>query len=289
MGFRLLSIEDFYTAEERFWERVDPTSVTEDGWRGAVEAARTDLESVLGRGDGRAALDASCGTGTQALALALLGWRVTGADLTAHSVEIARTRAARLGVAADFRVCDMRALDRHFPGAFDCVVTCGALDNVSEAGGVRRALAGMHAALRPGGRWYLWLRDLEWVVAHETRYKYKGTRRVPHGQVITVEDWHVESDAHVVHVYAHLHEDLRRTFPDEPWQTEAFGYRRRILKKAELAASLRDVGFDQTVFLPQAHPWEGYRVTARKPAAEAAASGRGDPPHVRLRPARPPA
>ena len=172
MGFRLLSIEDFYTAEERFWERVAPTSMTEDGWRGAVEAARTDLE---------------------------------------------------------------------------------------------------------------------WVVAHETRYKYKGTRRVPHGQVITVEDWHVEGDAHVVHVYAHLHEDRRRTFPDEPWQTEAFGYRRRILKKAELAASLRDVGFDQTVFLPQAHPWEGYRVTARKPAAEAAASGRGDPPHVRLRPARPPA
>lgn len=42
---------------------------------------------------------------------------------------------------------------------------------------------------------------------------------LPHGQVITVEDWHVEGDTHVVHVYAQLHEARRRTFPDEWWHT----------------------------------------------------------------------
>jgi ubiquinone/menaquinone biosynthesis C-methylase UbiE len=267
MGFQLLSIEDFYTAEERFWERVDPAAQADERWRGAIDAARDELEPVLGRGGGRAALDASCGTGTQALALAQLGWCVTGTDLTPHSLEVARERAARLGVPAEFRVCDMRELDRHARDLFDCVITCGALDNVSEEGGIRRALAGMHAALRPGGLWYLWLRDIEWVVAHETRYKHHSTRRVPHGQVITVEDWQVDGDAHVVHVYAHLHEDRRRTFPDEPWHTEAFGYRRRILRKTELARWLREVGFERLTFLPQAHPWNGYRVTARKPGA----------------------
>ena len=266
MGLQLLSIEDFYTATERFWERVDHTSKHDQGWRGDVDANREELRAVLGEPDGRSVLDASCGTGNQALALAQLGWRVTGTDVTEHAVEIARERAAQLGVTVDLRVCDMRELGRHFRDAFDCVITCGALDNVSEEGGIRAALAGMHTALRPSGLWYLWLRDIEWVVAHETRYKYKGTRRVPHGQVITVEDWHVESDTHVVHVYAHLHEDDRRTFPDEPWHTEAFGYRRRILKKAELADAVRDTGFERIAFLPQDHPWNGYRVTARKPA-----------------------
>ena len=265
MSFQLLTIEDFYTAEERFWERVDPGAAEREDWRASLDATGAELETVLGAADGRSVLDASCGTGSQALALARRGWRVTGTDLTAHSIEVARERAATLGVSVDLRVCDMRELDRQFRDAFDCVIRCGALDNVSEEGGIRRALAGMHAALRPGGLWYLWLREVEWVVRHETRYKYKGTRPVPHGQVITVEDWQVEDDAHVVHVYAHLHEDRRRTFPDEQWQTEAFGYPRRILKKAELARALEEVGFEQITFLPQEYPWNGYRVTARNP------------------------
>ena len=267
MGFQLLSIDDFYTAEERFWARVDPAAGRDGGWRADVAAARDALAAVLGEARGRAVLDASCGTGRQALALAQLGWRVTGTDITRHSLEIARERAALLGVSIDLQACDMRELSRHFREAFACVITCGALDNVSEDDGIGRALAGMYAALRPGGVWYLWLRDLEWVVAHETRYRFAGRRRVPHGQVITVEDWQVESATHVVHVYAHLHEDRRRTFPDEPWHTEAFGYRRRILRKTDLADSLRDTGFDRITFLPQAHPWEGYRVTACKPPA----------------------
>jgi ubiquinone/menaquinone biosynthesis C-methylase UbiE len=180
-------------------------------------------------------------------------------------LDIARRRAARLGLAVDFRRCDMRDLGRHFAAAFDCVLTCGALDNVTGRSGVPAALRGMYRALWPGGLWYAWLRDLEWVLAHEPRYKCKGVRAVPHGRVVTVEDWLPAGAGHVVHVYAHLHEDVRRRPPDEPWRTEALGYRRRVLPKAALAAALGAAGFEGIVLFPQPHPWEGYRVLARRP------------------------
>ncbi len=40
------------------------------------------LPQAPGEPDGRSALDLTCGPGAQALALAALGWQVTGLDLT---------------------------------------------------------------------------------------------------------------------------------------------------------------------------------------------------------------
>ncbi|MDN3241448.1 class I SAM-dependent methyltransferase [Glycomyces tritici] len=42
------------------------------------------------------ALDAGCGTGTEALWLAAHGWQVTGADIAAHALRLAAERAATL-------------------------------------------------------------------------------------------------------------------------------------------------------------------------------------------------
>ena len=57
-------------------------------------------------------LDAGCGTGEHALMLAERGFAVTGVDLSATAIGLARRKAADRGLAADFEVADVLALDR---------------------------------------------------------------------------------------------------------------------------------------------------------------------------------
>ena len=57
-------------------------------------------------------LDAGCGTGEHALMLAERGFAVTGVDLSATAIGLARGKAADRGLATDFEVADVLALDR---------------------------------------------------------------------------------------------------------------------------------------------------------------------------------
>jgi SAM-dependent methyltransferase len=104
---------------------------------------------VLALGPGARVLDVGCGPGRHAHALARRGLRVVGVDVAARFVAL----AAAAGVAgAAFVRADARALPVA-PGAFDAVVSLcqggfGLLGGVGE----EAVVAGMAAALRPGGR-----------------------------------------------------------------------------------------------------------------------------------------
>src|SRR5215472_2918927 len=98
-----------------------------DVWfrRGASpEAGRTAAEvaflvQTLALPPGAALLDLACGQGRHAIALAQRGYRVTGLDLSASHLALARQAAAAEGVAVTWVEADMRALP---PGPFDAVI-----------------------------------------------------------------------------------------------------------------------------------------------------------------------
>ena len=58
------------------------------------------------------ALDVGCGTGTQAVYLALHAWQVTGIDAVPRPLSRARARASAAGVTVDWILADVARIDR---------------------------------------------------------------------------------------------------------------------------------------------------------------------------------
>ena len=96
---------------------------------------------------GAAVLEVAPGPGYLAIALAKLGFRVTGLDISRSFVAMARDLAAEAGVGVVFRHGDVQAAP--FPAErFDAVVCRAAFKNFADP---VQALCEMHRVLTPGG------------------------------------------------------------------------------------------------------------------------------------------
>ncbi len=84
-----------------------------------------ELIRVLDAGllPGKTVLEIGCGTGTNAIAFARRGFRVTAADYVELAVQRAREKARRAGVKIDFRVGDATRMD--LGGPYDVVFDRG--------------------------------------------------------------------------------------------------------------------------------------------------------------------
>jgi len=109
-------------------------------------------------------LDLGCGFGRHALALARLGYRVTGLDFNERYLGIAAADAAAAGVAVEWRQGDMRALP--FAGAFDAVYSFFTSFGYYGDAENEQVLAGVARALRPGGRFLVDMVNRDRILAH---------------------------------------------------------------------------------------------------------------------------
>ncbi len=123
------------------------------------------LVDILDLEPGMRVLDVGCGPGRHSLALAARGMVVTGVDISARFVEVANAAAAEADVSASFAVADARTLvaNTDLAGSFDAVISlcqgafglAGGVDAIDQLPGREldeAILAGIGAALAPGGR-----------------------------------------------------------------------------------------------------------------------------------------
>lgn len=121
---------------------------------------------------GKRLLDVGCGTGKSFMPMLPRGWEVTGCDISAAMLELARAKA---GEAVRLEVADMLELPRF--GEFDLVWALDdAVNYLLSPEELEQALAGMRANLAPSG---LLLFDVNELLAYRTFFA--GTEVVERG------------------------------------------------------------------------------------------------------------
>ena len=135
-------IAKFGRLADRWWDTSGPLATLH-----AINPLRTAYIAERAPLAGSALLDVGCGAGILSESLAQRGARVTGIDLAADSIDIARRHAATAGLEIDYRVA---AVESDIPPASFDVVTC--LELLEHVPDPAATIAACARAVRPGGR-----------------------------------------------------------------------------------------------------------------------------------------
>ncbi|MBI2913566.1 MAG: methyltransferase domain-containing protein [Chloroflexi bacterium] len=140
----------------RFVPRIDP----------ALTARQVEfIVEALGLPPGASVLDLCCGPGRHAVPLAQRGFAVTGLDLSAYHLRLARQAARQAGVGARWVQSDMREIP--FATEFDAVINIFTSFAYFESDEEDfRVLTGVSWALKPGGRFLIDTINREWLMRH---------------------------------------------------------------------------------------------------------------------------
>lgn len=120
------------------------------------------LVDVFGPPGSGGIIDAGCGTGHQAVALAERGYRVVGSDLSEEMLAIARRTAEGAGATPRFVTAPYAKLHATLGDGFDGLYCLGnALAATGSREGVREAIGQFAACLRTGGRLFVQILNFE--------------------------------------------------------------------------------------------------------------------------------
>lgn len=185
-------MDDFNDTTEFYNAVADDYRLWYRDWESALEREGLNLRRILRPHNPRTILDASCGPGTQAIALARLGYDVTAADPSAGLLARARQNAAQHNVVdrIQFVQSDFQNLHNKVTGPFDVVLTKGnAIPHLLRDDQIEETLLIFHELLRPGGALLIGMRDFEPLLEDRPRFMPGRVHDGPGEQVITFDVW----------------------------------------------------------------------------------------------------
>ncbi|MBC7227629.1 MAG: class I SAM-dependent methyltransferase [Thermoflexales bacterium] len=183
-------------------------------------------------------LDAACGTGMHAVALAQRGWRVAGADPSPGMIARARANARAAGVDVRFEVAGFGELRARLGGSFDGLLCLGnSLPHVLTPEGLRAALADFAACLRPGGLLLVQNLNYDRILARRERWMEPQAHREGEQEWLFLRFYDFDPDGLLTFHILRLHR------AGGLWEQRVLSTRLRPLRQAELTAALEETGF----------------------------------------------
>ena len=190
-------------------------------------------------------LDAACGTGMHAIALARRGWAAAGADLSAPMIARAQANAAEAGLNLPLAAAGFGQLAGAFrPNPifpFDAVLCLGnSLPHLLTPAELVSALGDFAACLRPGGRLILQSRNFDAVLAQRERWMEPQSYREGQHEWLFLRFYDYDPDGRITFNI----QTLQREGAGD-WQQHVDSTRLWPQRQSELAEALAMTGFNQ--------------------------------------------
>ncbi len=218
-------------------------------------------------------LDAACGTGGHAIALAKSGYAIAGADLSPGMVEKAAINAHSAEVDVDFKTAGFGELAESFGEKeifpFDALICLGnSLPHLLNLGEISRALQDFSNCLRPGGLLILQNRNFDAVMAKKERWIGPQSRREGDEEWLFLRFYDFDADGLITFNIVRLHRQAGGDWQQRVSVTRLFPmlqeYMPPLLNEAGFA-NIRAFGLmEDTPFDP--HSSENLVITAHKTA-----------------------
>ena len=236
-------------------------------WPARLAAELPFIERELQAAGARRVLDAACGTGMHALALARRGYEAVGADLSLGMVERARANALAAGVDARFDVAGFGQLGARVGTGFDAVLCLGnSLPHLLAPADLEAALADFAACLRPGGLLLIQNRNFDAVLARRERWMEPQAHREGGTEWLFLRLYDFEPDGTLTFNLVTLWRERAGAWSQRVTATRLWPMRQREVMAALGAAGLGEVvcwgDVQGASFDPQTSP--NLMVTSRR-------------------------
>jgi SAM-dependent methyltransferase len=218
----------------------DSFSVDYDRFVNWPERLAAELPFIVGRiVNSSYILDAACGTGMHAIALAQRGYEVVGADLSTGMIERAQANARAAGVDVRFEAAGFGELAARVGDGFDVVLCLGnSLPHLVTPTDLSAALADFGACLRPGGLLLIQNRNFDVVLNQGERWMGPQAYREGETEWIFLRFYDFEPVL-IFNVVT-----LRREGAGD-WSQQVATTRLWPLRQADLVAALQVAGFGE--------------------------------------------
>jgi len=186
-------------------------------------------------------MDTACGTGHHAIALANLGFQVSGSDLFPEMISVADANARAAGMQVTFRTAGFGGISDTFrqPGEFDAVLCLGnSLPHVSSVADLDKALIDFKDLLRPGGLLLLQMRNFDLVMGEKKRWMEPQSVKDGSTEWLFLRFYDFEADGKIQFNILSLHRKANAS-----WQTQLTSTHLLPIYSEKLKAELTSLGF----------------------------------------------
>jgi len=211
-------------------------------WESRLAFELPALDRLLASHHAQRVVDAACGTGRHAIALAQRGYQVVGADLSAAMVARARENAAAAGVDVPFFQAGLGELAAAVAGPADAVLCLGhSLPHLLSAEEVAAALDDFAHVLRPAGLLLVQNRNDERLLAQGQRFLPISVHSEGEEEWLFLRFLDLDPQRISFHMVT-LHRDA------QGWHQRVSTTTHRPIPRAELDAGLQAAGFGKIAF-----------------------------------------
>ena len=209
-------------------------------WPGRLELELPFLENQIKDAGAKRVLDAACGTGRHAIALAKLGFEVAGADLSEKMTERAEANAKSAGVSVQFKAVGFGELNAAFGRqSFDALLCLGnSLPHLLSADDLQKALVDFATVLKPGGLLIIQNRNFDAVMKTRQRWMEPQSAREGDAQWLFLRFYDFEPDGLINFNILTL-----KRQGEQGWQQSILSTPLRPILSGELQSGLEKAGF----------------------------------------------